>query len=72
MLETRLHRYVPDSERSFNSAGCKLLREERVQGAIVTFEGNLRTQPNSSWCLPTLAQNSFFKLSELAVRWYLK
>jgi hypothetical protein len=42
-----LHKYLPDPERRLNSAGYKLLAEKRVQDAIVIFEVNARTHPNS-------------------------
>lgn len=42
-----VHKYVSDPERRLNSLGYKLLAEKRVQDAIVVFEVNARTHPNS-------------------------
>lgn len=42
-----LHKYMLDSEHRLNTFGYKLLATERVQDAILVFEVNARTHPNS-------------------------
>lgn len=42
-----VHKYLSDPERRLNSLGYKLLANKRVQDAIVVFEVNARTHPNS-------------------------
>lgn len=42
-----VHKYLSDPEHRLNALGYKLLAQKRVQYAIVVFEVNTRTHPNS-------------------------